>query len=614
MTTATGRNKPARAQPKKSEKKRRPRARPWHFTESDLATIHPEDPARAFCASVAATPAAHNRWAHLACKRHAIDLRLSSGQSHPYIYDLNAAQRVIAFASEFRGLKGYRAGKPLSLDPWQCFTAATIFGWRMRDDPMKRRFRYAFVKVPRKNGKTGFVAPLVLYQLSNPVGSCEIYSVATKEDIARTVLKDCISLIRTAPRWANVFRPRHKTLTHEPTSSELRPLGSDSNTLDGLRPELVVMDELHAWKDRGLWDVMNSAFGSAYSPLMLQITTEGKDPCGLLKEQEDRLCAVLQSVEAGTYTGTNFDPATADQGAYAGCLWQPDKGDRWDDPKTWYKANPSLGTVKDFAEMRSLASGARSSPGARRDFMIKQLNVRQQAGFTQWLDQELWDRCHVPLKPNHSSSWDALKGLPCWFGLDPSSRQDITSLCGIAADPNDPEVILVAWDFWVPGEDLPTRVASEGLPYDLWSREEWVNITDGNAIDINRIKERCITRRAEVDLQLMGFDEGSSQGIGVSLLNDHEFPVHAVQQGYRLGPALQEIERLVLKGNLRHFGNPVAASQFARSAIVQGDSQIRLVKAKSKGRIDGIAALAMAVAARQQSLSTPNQGAGCIMV
>lgn len=261
--------------------------------------------------------------------------------------------------------------------------------------------------------------------------------------------------------------------------------------------------------------------------------------------------------------------------------------------------------------MRTLASGARTSPGARRDFMVKQLNVRQQAGFTQWLDQELWDRCHVPLKPNPSSAWETLKGLTCWFGLDPSSREDITSLCAIAVDPNDPEVTLVAWDFWVPGEDLTERVGREGLPYDLWSREEWVNITEGNAIDINQIKERCISRRADVTLELMGFDEGSSQGIGISLFNDHGFPIHAVPQGYRLGPALQEIERLVLKGSLRHFGNPVAAEQFARCLIVQGDTQMKLVKSRSKGRIDGIAALAMAIAARQLTLSAPSAGVGC---
>lgn len=591
-------------------KPRKPRAKKWDFTPAHLAAYAADDPARPFAAMVAADPRGHNRWVHLACRRHALDIGFAKDAAYPFSYDKPRASRPTAFARQFRGLQGHGAGKPLAFLPWQSFCAAMLFGWRRRDDPRKRRFRYALIKVPRKNGKTGWVAPIGLLQLAFPPpgANAMIYSLATKEDQAKIAIKkDAMGYLRTSKAWAKRFRPYHKSITCTAANSEWVPLGSDSDTLDGLRPELAIMDELHAWKNRGLWDVMNSAFGAAFSPLMLQITTEGDDPCGLLAEQEERVTKVLEAVERGTYRGGEYD-----EGQYFGVLWQPDKGDKWDALATWHKANPSLGTVKNLAEMQALAVGARSSPQARRDFLIKQLNVRQNTGPARWLDPERWEAGAArALTP--AACWERLRGLPVWGGADFSVNEDTTSFCVIADDPDCPGGIIAAWLYWLPGDDLAGRMSRDRAPYDLWSGEGWISLSAGNTIDAPQIERDVLSVISEysLDMQIIGYDPAYTHGIPQRLQDEHGLTVESCKQVFsRMSSSMRELEKVVISSLLDHGGNPIAAANVSVATIATAHTgEIILAKGRSKGRIDGLSALAIAMAAREKSKAQPQAGA-----
>jgi phage terminase large subunit-like protein len=575
----------------------------WHFTAEHLAEYPKDDPARAFGNDVAGNPERHNRWVHLACRRHTLDLVASRNKSFPFVYDCAKGRRPSEFAEQFTCATGSLAGKPIVFLGWQRFCVAMVYGWRERANPLKRRFMYAYVEVPRKNGKTGFVSPLGLYSLAYPpAGSkIEVYSVATKKDIAAVVWEGAKDLLRLSAGWSKVFRALYTKLIHVKTDSRWTPIGSDSTTLDGLRPELAIMDELHAWPSRKLWDQFNDALGTAFSPIIFQITTAGEITEGICIEQRNRVTAILESVEKGEYNGRMDD-----EPFYFGAIWTIDKGDNWESEDVWHKANPSLGTVKALSYMRKMHAGAKKSEGARRTFLLKQLNIWQSGVEERFLDMDKWRACHVDEPISNIEIWAKFRGQRCWFGLDPSSRRDITALCCIAEDPDNPEQIMVAWDFWVPGENFDGRIAMENLPYDAWCRDGWVKQTEGVAIDINAIKEQVLFRNGQVDLVTMGYDPGCSQGIGIALKNDHSLPVAEVPQGFWLTEPLNEIGRLVDAGKLRHYGNPVAEAHASRAVAIQGDSRIKLSKGKSKVRIDGIAALAMAFAARQASQANPD--------
>lgn len=609
MNQVVGRKKPARAQPK-----RKPRKKSWYFTVAHLKHVVASDPAREYLAHITESPRLHNRWIHLAARRHVIDLRkASTDPAFPYIYDCALAARPAAFAEQFRGLEGPLAGKTLKLLAWQRWIVAMLYGWRNREDPRRRRFNYAYIEVARKNGKTGFVAPLGLYQLAFPPpgARCEVYSVATKLEQANIVWKDGCRLLRTAQGWARLFRERHKTLTHNPSDSVWTPLGADKSTLDGLRPELAIMDELHAWPDRGLWDVINSAFGAAFSPLVLQITTAGDNPEGICMEQQQRVCRLLESVERGTYTGTEGDAAF-----YFGAIWTIDQTDRWDDSSAWIKANPSLGVVKPLAEMQKLATGARVSPGARREFLIKQLNCWQTTGQARWLDPAQWARGHPGSPITHSVSWERLRGLSLWCGMDLASTTDTSAFCTLAAYPSNPERLLCAWQFWLPEEDLSDRIARDNQPYDMWAREGWLTLTPGPISDVNQIERDIVARLGQLTgtVQHFAYDPGWAQGLGQRLQDEHGLPMLICPQRYtQMSTPLDELERRVLTATLSHGGNPMATAHAIASTVITGTAGGRLLaKGRSSGRIDGMAALAMAFAARQHSLTTPAAAAPMI--
>jgi len=602
-------------------------ASPWYLRKEEFAALAPDDPSIEFASMLLAEPQAHCRWVHLAVRRHAQDLAHAAqlGDKSLFVYNARKAQRVIDHSRQFTVYQGEQVGKPLTMLPWQKFVISQLYGWRLAKDPRKRRYNYAYIAVPRKNGKTGLVAPIGLFHMSHPPkgGQVQIFSVATKEDQAKIVWKDAVTLLRTSTLMREGrFRARFKHLQHVKSQSEWRPLGSDSTTLDGLRPDLAIMDELHAWKKRELWDVITSAFGAAFSPLVLQITTAGEDTQTICTEQEARVLKVLESIEQGRYDFTK----TKDCGHYFGCVWTIDKDDKWQDEKVWAKANPSLGTIKDIETMRRLAESAKHSQGARREFLIKHLNQWQATGAARWLDPEKWARCagapalgdEGPSSPSPDNTaeglWERLRGKQVYCGLDLSATTDTSAFCAIAADSVRRQVgessqratqdtICAAWAFWLPDNDLAKRSRRDNVPYDIWAREGYLTLTAGEVVEIGQIEADIlgIIEKYELDVVCLASDPWRFQGLGQRLKDDHGLPVFLQPQSYAaMTEPLNELERLVVSGRLDHGGNPIATEHALNAKLkIIGANGGRLIdKSQSTGRIDGLAALANAIGAR----------------
>jgi len=593
--------------PARTKKPRAKRGTPaWYLRKEEFALIGERDPARAFAQMLMAAPAEHCRWVHLAVRRHCADLKAAAEvpEGFPYSYEPALAVRPIRFAAQFRLYSGEGRGKPLELLPWQRFIVSQVYGWRLRANPHKRRYAYAYVAVPRKNGKTGLLAPLGLYHLcfTSRRAVSQVYSVATKEEQAKLVWKDAIRLLQTNSRWAALFRVRTKHIVHVPSGSEWAPLGSDSRSQDGLRPDVAILDELHAWRDRMLWDVIDSAFGAAYSPLLFQITTAGVVLDGICREQEARVVDVLRSVERGRYRGVS-----GDQARYFGAIWTIDKADKWDDPKAWAKANPSLGVVKSLEGMQGLAQAAKKSSGARREFLVKHLNQWQTGADTKaWLDPYKWAACSPGVPLSQVQCWERLRGCKVWCGLDLASVGDTSSFCAIAEDPSDPTRLLCAWHFWLPSEQIDARSEKDAQPYDLWAQEGYLTLTQGAVTDVAQVEADIVQTVSGYALRVekFAYDPGHEQGVAQRLQDAHSLPMFMCAQRYSTltGPT-NEVERLVEAARLDHGGQPMAAAQAACVVLTEGPFGGRTpAKGRSRGRIDGIAALVDALAARASDL------------
>jgi phage terminase large subunit-like protein len=544
-----------------------------------------------------------------ACRRYLDDLE--HGEERGLWFDERAAQLAIVFFQVVHHWKGEWAGQPIVLEPWQQFMVWNVFGWKREDGT--RRFRTAYLEVARKNGKTTLAAGIGLFlMLADGEPGAEIYTAATKRDQARIAHRDATQMVKNSPslaRLANVVRDNiHATAT----ASKFEPLGRDSSSLDGLNVHAAICDEVHAWKGRGMWDVLETATGSRRQPLMMAITTAGYDRSSFCWGMHEYTEKVLEG--------------TVEDDSHFGMIFSLDPDDDWEDEAVWVKANPNLEVSKKVDDMRRLKGRAEEMPAALNAFLRLHLNKWTQAA-ERWIDPEKWAACgEVGVESSE------LRGRTCYGGLDlgsttdinawvlvfpplPQSVDEVPSASKYAADLGrlgiatlaglaiaDLEVLTSIKDvgkvtaerwkeearallepyqvlcrFWVPDESMQERVKRDRVPYEAWVRGGYMRTTPGNV----------------TDLQELGFtvDQKTHQQTGAPLLIQFG-------QGFAsmAGPT-KELERLIKTKGIAHGDHP-ALNWMAGNVMVRQDpaGNLKPDKEKSTEKIDGIVALIMGLA------------------
>ena len=255
-------------------------------------TNHPID---AYARAVVDGRVLAGKYHRLACVRHFRDREREATRAFPYRLDLKRADRFFRFAANLRHYKAEWAGEFIRLSPYQQFRLGSIFGWVHARTEL-RRFRTAYNELPRKQGKSLEAAIVATYTtFFDGEAGAEGYTIATKRDQAKIVFNDAKKLVESSGlrhRISILVANMHRDVY----AQKLEPLGADKDSTDGLNPHLIIVDEFHAQKDRGLIDVMETATGARRQPLNFQITTAGTDllsPCGL---QHDYACKVLDRV------------------------------------------------------------------------------------------------------------------------------------------------------------------------------------------------------------------------------------------------------------------------------------------------------------------------------
>lgn len=190
-----------------------------------------------------------------------------------YHFDINKANRPIEFIEKFcKHSKGQWAGKPVILDLWQKAIIQTVFGFV--DDKGFRKYREVFIVVARKNGKSTLLSAIGLYMLfADGEGGAQVCCVASKKDQAKIVFEEASNMVSQSKLLKKHIRKRKGDLYVDLTFSTFEPLASDSNTLDGLNMHCGILDEVHAWKDRNIYDVSKQSMeqGNSHSFLQLQL-------------------------------------------------------------------------------------------------------------------------------------------------------------------------------------------------------------------------------------------------------------------------------------------------------------------------------------------------------
>lgn len=502
-----------------------------------------------------------------ACLRHLSDLKRKD-----IFFDVEAVDRVLAFARLLPHVQGELRGQLFKPHPAQIFILGSIFGWKKKTTGL-RRYRYFYVELPRKNAKSYLCSVIALYcLLLDGEGGAEVYSIATKLDQAKKVWDVSKMMVKATPDLSEYVRAFHNSLIVEQTDSKYQPLASDSNTLDGLNPHAVIADELHAWPNRDLWDVMEDGMGGRSQPILGAITTAGFNKIGICFELRAHGISILKN-------GSKFDDSFF---VYIATI---DEGDSWKDPKAWRKANPMLGTAKSLEYMKDQCQKAVQMPGKENAFKNKQLDLWTTVE-DKWLDVEQW------AKLGTKKTLEDLRGKKCVAGVDLSSTTDLTAVVYVFEEADG----FFLWPVFFLPEDT-VEIRKSRAPYQLWADQGWIETTNGGAVDQEAIRQNLLAMNDLFDIEEIALDPWNSAGLSPKLIEDG-FDVVNIRQGFvSLSAPTKELEKLIVKKQIHHNGDPVLQWNIGNVVTDEDPAgNIKPNKAKSSEKIDGVAATINALA------------------
>ena len=517
-----------------------------------------------------------NKYVKLACERHLSDLQ--NANKLGIFFDYEAAQYVIDFFKNFLvHSKGEWAESPFTVAAWEAFILSSVFGWKRKSDN-KRRFRIAYISVPRKNGKTTLAAGIGLYLFvaDNEIGA-EIYTAGTKLDQAKIAHSEATRMVKASQSLLKLIGVFKNNLHIESTQSKYEPLGADADTMDGLNVHGAIIDELHAHKNRLMWDVLDTATTARQQPLLLAITTAGSNRNTICWEQHEYAQKILNGV-------------VKDETFFC-FLSSADEEDDWTKETTWIKANPNYGISVKPDDLKRKCEKAKQSPASQNAFMRLHLN-RWTQQVDRWIDLQVWQENNT----KEISEADLI-GRRCYGGLDLSSISDITAWVMVFPDDEDSDKIDVLARLWCPEDRLHDKTNRYYNDYQTWHRQGFLETTPGNCIDYSFIKAKILEDAQRFQLVDMNIDRlFQAHQISMELI-DEGINVVGMGMGYMSFAApMKEFERRLLARKINHGGNPVLKWMADNVAVsIDPAGNLKPNKAESQGKVDGIVALILAI-------------------
>lgn len=499
-------------------------------------------------------------------------------------YDTDSANKVIDFATRFlKPTKGVKAGQPLTLLDWQEKLLRTIFGWKRADGT--RRYSRVFVLIPKKNGKSFLLSCISLYMLvADKEPGAQVYIAAVDKGQAGIIYREASAMARGSAALAkHLIIPsgeanNTKTIAYPERNAFMKVLSGDAFRNEGIDSSCTLIDELHAHKNRQLWDALDKAGAARLSPLHISITTAGWDTSSLCYQQQKAAQDVLD--------GKSNDIALLP------VIYAAGKDDDWTKEETWYKANPSLGQTLPIRNFRDDFIKAQNNPVEENAFKRYRLNIWT-ATESYWISDSGWMECAAQVDK------DSLRGKPCFGGLDLSTRNDITAFVKLFQ--NEDGTIDVVPTFWIPEDRAIEKERIDKVPYTAWHRQGFLEYTPGNVIDYEHIA-KFLTAQAELyDIQEIGIDRWNAKFLypmfrqyGCIAGDTCNF-VEVGQGGQSLSEPFKHIEMLVQQKKIRHSGNPVLR-WMVQGVRMEADKlgNVSATKQKSTHRIDGVMAMATA--------------------
>lgn len=406
-----------------------------------------------------------------ACKKlKAVYQHLTKNINHPgkYHFDQKTADRAVTFIERFCCIPKMRGTPRFKLELWQKALVEATFGFV--DDQNLRQYREVFLFIGRKNAKSILGAAMALYLLlADGEDGPEIYTAATDRSQAKVVWEYAISMINHDASLKKYLRPKVNLIECKENGGKFVPLSKNSGSLDGLNVSGMFLDELHAIKDRNMYDVLKGGTYARSQPLTVIMSTGGYyEQDSLFDTKYSEYMSIIDGYSTGRYVDESTLPI----------IYELDSKEEVVDPSNWIKANPNLGVSKNPEQLEREFNRATLDEKTMRDLLVKQFNFRENARDTFFNLEDVESKATFNL--------DDLSGMYFFGGVDLSETTDLT--CATAAFPvNDPDTdepkLMVHQMYWIPEDSLKEHIEKDKVPYDVWIRNGWVRTCPGNVID-----------------------------------------------------------------------------------------------------------------------------------
>ena len=492
-------------------------------------------------------------------------------------YDKKKADRAVTFIENLCHTKGKWAGTPFWLLPWQEQLIRDIFGIVKPDG--NRQFRTAFVEICKKVGKSELAAAVALYLLyADNEPSAEVYGAAADRQQASIVFDVAKQMVEMSPALMkrSKLMGATKRIVNYSNAGYYQVLSAEVGGKHGFSVSGLVFDEIHTQPNRQLYDVLTKGSSDArQNPLHFIITTAGNDRHSIAYELHTKAVDILE--------GRRVDPT------FYPVVYGLKDDEDWEDEENWYKVNPSLGYTVDIERLRDAYREAKQNPADEVTFKWLRCNM--------WVSSTVaWIPDAIYMRGNEPIDMDALAGRDCYAGLDLSSTGDITALVLIFPPRNEDEKYVLLPYFWIPEETIPRRVKANSVPYDIWEKQGYIMSTEGNVIHYDFIEKFIMYLSEKYHILEIAVDRWNATQM-IQNLEGEGFTIVPFGQGFSsMSAPTKEFYRLLMEGRIIHGGNPVLR-WMAGNVVIDTDpaGNIKVTKAKSKEKIDGIVAAIMAL-------------------
>lgn len=495
-----------------------------------------------------------------------------------YAFSEKHASRAVRFIeTQIRYVEGAKAGQPFILEEWQRKIVRDLFGWLRPDGT--RRYRTAYVEVPRKNGKSSLGAALALYLLlCDGENRPQVYSAAGDRNQARVVFDAARDMVdASAPLKAHAELRQYR-INGRNNGGWYEACSAEAYSGHGKNPHGIIFDELHVQKTRAFYDSLCSGRGARAQPLVVILTTAGYDRSSICWEVHQRAERAIADPDS--------DPT------FYGVIYGAAADEDWTDEAVWAKANPNLGVSVSLEFLREECAAAKENPAAENTFRNLYLNQWTQQA-VRWIPMHVWDKCR------RDFTEDDLIGRTCYAGLDMASTRDANAMVLLFPEKDGAYYILPY--FWIPGESKSDRAHQDRRQMLNFASQNHIRVTGGNVTDFYLMADEVRELREKFDIRMCAFDHhGPAQAFVQICTRECGFDVdwfkEYSQSKMSFAAPTKIFERLFSSEKLWHNGHPVLR-WMAENVAVKPDANdnIRPDKEASADKIDGIVAAIMAL-------------------